>query len=166
MALTCLGLSLSIGIEASYPSRYSLALSPSPELSAENLIRKGVSSYQQKDYPSAQALFQSALEISEASHIPRLQGLSLIYRGMVFQQTQKWIEAEASIINGLSTLKSVNSVEPRLLALGLNAKASVSLHLGRLEQALTEWEQAEKYYQLSQDSVGELRGEGGISLRP
>lgn len=88
--------------------------------------------------------------------------LSLSYLSLAQQELNQWEAAQQSIEHSLTVLQSVTTPSsPGLWAQVLNTQATLQFHLNQLQEALTTWKAAERYY----EQAGNLAGQVNCQIR-
>ena len=102
-----------------------------------------------------QALMRYEQEGNGLAQAQVLSNLSLSW-----QQLGQWSEAEGAIADSLTLLNRVNADSSAqaigILAQTLNTQGSLNFTLGRMHDALTQWEQAADWYAQADDEMGRL----------
>lgn len=132
------------------------AAQPSPQ----SLLQQGLERYTAGEFQAAITLWQSAAQTLQRQGDPLRQGLALIYISTAHQHLGNWPEAQQSLEEGFQILEQGRSADSttweRAWGQALNAQGSLHLALGRPQQALSSWQQAERAYGQVQDLPGQV----------
>ena len=137
-------------------SLHSLALSSPTSIDPSQLVQQAQQAYHTEEFERSIILLQQANQIyqSQEKHLQQVQIFSLI--SLAQQQTGKWQAAEQNIANGLALIETLVSsrLKTQALAQILNAKGHLNFATAKTQQALKDWEKAEKLYRQSSDLLG------------
>lgn len=163
--LTTLSLSLVLTLPAS--STVSPSSQPHfPVAQSQPLQQQGRTLYNAGRFAEAAAIWQQATETYDPTTATPAQQLqqaqSLSYLALAHQELGQWQSAWDTLDQSLDLLLRVPSQDSSdaVHAQALNAKASLLLHLGQVEQAMETWEQAQSLY----ESVGDQPGSWGTQV--
>ncbi len=85
------------------------------------------------------------------------EALSLSYLSLAQQELNQWEAAKQSISQSVELLQTTKpSADTIVWAQILNTQANLQLHTGKAETAIATWQQAQKYYERSGDTMGSL----------
>ena len=137
-------------------SLHSLALSSPTSIDPSQLVQQAQQAYHTEEFERSIILLQQANQIyqSQEKHLQQVQIFSLI--SLAQQQTGKWQAAEQNIANGLALIETLVSsrLKTQALAQIWNAKGHLNFATAKTQQALKDWEKAEKLYRQSSDLLG------------
>ena len=137
-------------------SSHSLALSAPTLIEPSQLVGQAQKAYSVGEFERSIKLLQQANRIyqNQEKHLQQVQIFSLI--SLAQQQIGNWKAAEQNITNGLTLVETLASSEFKTQALAQiwNAKGHLEFATAKTQQALKNWEQAEKLYRQSQDLLG------------
>jgi CHAT domain-containing protein len=168
--VTCLcvllpGLSLpGIGLPGLRPDR-TLASQPrsiaqSAPISAASALQQGRELYQDGQFAAAATLWQQASEAFSQQGDRLQQAMALSNLSLAHQQLGKFAEAKTAITASLQLVAKEKSPDGlQVLAQAWSAQGSLDLATGQPNQALTAWQQAEKYYAAVNDRENFLRNQ-------
>lgn len=124
---------------------------------ARSSFEQGRDLYRLGRFTEAAGVWQSAAQHYQQQGDQLNQALSLSYLSLTYQELHQWEAAHQAIEQSLTLLKTASpSADAILWAQALNTKASLQLHLGQAEAALSHWQQAQKYYQQAGDMLGSI----------
>ncbi|OUC11580.1 MAG: hypothetical protein B0A82_27230 [Alkalinema sp. CACIAM 70d] len=133
--------------------------SPQAQAFAQGLAKltEGRQFYRAGRFGEAIAAWQMATQIYHDLENTSNEALSLSYLALGQQALNQWDTAKQSIDRSIQLLKTANTkVEARLWAQVLNTKAQLLLNTNQADTALELWQQAQKYYEMANDSIGQL----------
>jgi CHAT domain-containing protein len=154
VSLSLLSLCLAIVI---HPATATQPVPAPPVVSAATTspLAQGRQLYQAGRFVEAIAIWQQAEQQYRLAGDRLNQALTLSYLSLAQQDLTQWDAAQDSISQ---SRKLLNGAQPDafLWAQVLNAQASLLLHTGKPEPALTTWQQAQKYYDQAGDRAGSI----------
>ncbi len=124
--------------------------------SPQSLLDEGRQQYQAGRFAEAKTAWQAATQQYQRQGDRLNQSLTLSYLSLAYQDLAEWDAAQDAIDQSLSLLKAVPNVEAVLWAQVLNVQASLLLHRGSAETALSTWQQAQHYYEQAGDREGSI----------
>ncbi len=144
--------------QAMPPPRQEMALTQQA-LDLEQLVEQGRQLYQSRRVAEAVTAWQSALERYRHQGDRPAQIQVRNYLGAAHHQLGQIEQAQALLATNLADLETLKTlgVEPaaRLQAQTFNTTGTLQLAQGDAEAALQSWQEAEKFYQLDQDPLGQ-----------
>ncbi|MBW4507195.1 MAG: CHAT domain-containing protein [Scytonematopsis contorta HA4267-MV1] len=122
-----------------------------------NMLSEGRKLYSLGRFAEAVKAWETAAQQYQAKGERMNEALSLSYLSLAQQELNQWEAAEKSIEQSVKILQTANySADAIIWAQILNTKANLELRKGRGENALTSWQQAQKYYEQAGDTIGSL----------
>jgi CHAT domain-containing protein len=146
-----LGLIFSLGVPMLFPTAAQQPVLT--QQSAEELIQSGKQHYDAGEFAAAVEKLQQAAKIYQATGDVSLQVQALSFTALAQQKLGHWQEAEAAIAESWSLLRN-KQIPNQLRAQVFNAQGQVQLGKGNAEAALESWQDAERFYTQSGDTVG------------
>jgi CHAT domain-containing protein len=140
---------------ASFPARSADSVSVSTPAVKESL-EQGRALYKEGRIVEAIAVWQAASQQFAVSGDVLNQALSLSYVSLAQQELNQWDAAESAIAQSLKLLETTPKADAILWAQALNTQASLQLHLGKADDALENWNRAQKFYDQAGDKQGSL----------
>lgn len=122
----------------------------------------GRSLYQSGQYEAAVTQWQSIVDTHAIGQNSLAQASALSNLSLSYQQLGQWDQAQQAIEESLHLLRSQDETTVDSLAAwarALMAQGSLQLSLGKTEQALAQWQQAEAVYKQSHNVVGTYRAQ-------
>jgi CHAT domain-containing protein len=119
-------------------------------------LDQGRALYKAGKLAEAVSVWQAASQQFAAQGDSLNQALSLSYVSLGQQELNQWDPAQTAIAQSLQLLKASGKADAILWAQALNTQASLQLHLGKADDALDSWKQAQKYYDQAGDKQGSL----------
>ena len=145
-----------LGIILSFNLSTGLSLQGLASSTPSQLVQQAQTAYQIGEFERAIKLLQQANRIyqNQGKHLQQVQIFSLV--SLAQQQIGSWELAEQNIANGLTLVETLQSSKFKTQALAQvwNAKGHLEFAREKNQQALKDWEQAEKLYRQSDDSIG------------
>ncbi|BDA70103.1 hypothetical protein CAL7716_042690 [Calothrix sp. PCC 7716] len=142
------------------PVKASLPVTTTPVVSTSqvnNGLEQGRNLYQSGRFSEAVTAWQTAAQQYriQGDHIN--EALSLSYLSLAQQELNQWEAAKNSIEQSVKILQTTKpAIDAIVWAQILNTQANLQLRTGRAETAIENWQQAQKYYELSGDTIGSL----------
>jgi CHAT domain-containing protein len=120
-------------------------------------LEQGRTLYGAGRFSEAATLWQQAAQGYAAQGDHLNEALSWSYLSLAQQELNQWKDAQVSIEQSLKLLKSATPAADAILwAQALNTQASLQLHSGQAEMAIESWQQAQKFYEQADDTLGSL----------
>jgi CHAT domain-containing protein len=134
---------------------------PDPYLSEEIAREKqGKEFYETGKFNEAISFWQEGLLIDRQQGDKVSQARILSHLSLAYQQLRKWNEARSAISESISLAKSLPTKDRfRVLAQAFNNQGILELAIGKSQQALMSWQDAEKAYAQINDEIGILRSQ-------
>jgi CHAT domain-containing protein len=112
------------------------------------LIQQGKENYRSGQFVEAVAVLQQAADIYDRQGKPLNRSLALNYLSLVYQELGRWEDAQTAIATSLSLLPNPDGSREitQLRAQVLSTQGQLQLALGRAEDALDTWQEAEMLY--------------------
>lgn len=122
-----------------------------------NWLEEGRKLYSFGRFAEAIIAWQTAAKQYQKQGASLNEALSLSYLSLAQQELNQWEAAGKSIEQSVKLLQTHEaSADAIIWAQILNTKANLELRIGHAETALTNWQQAQKYYERSGDTMGSL----------
>ncbi|MBD2772902.1 CHAT domain-containing protein [Iningainema tapete] len=130
---------------------------PVSSFPSTNWLEEGRKLYSFGRFAEAITAWQTAAKQYQKQGDRLNEALSLSYLSLAQQELNQWEAAKKSIEQSVKLLQTAKpSGDAIIWAQVLNTKANLELRIGRAETALTNWQQAQKYYERSGDTMGSL----------
>ncbi len=122
-----------------------------------NWLEQGRNLYRLGRFAEAVVVWQTAAQHYHSQDDRPNEALSLSYLSLAQQELNQWKAAQQSIEGSLKLLQTATPPADAILwAQALNTQASLQLHTGKAETAFESWQQAQKFYEHSGDTMGSL----------
>lgn len=122
-----------------------------------NLLEQGRNLYNQGRFEEAIQAWQTATQQYHHQGDRLNEALSFSYLSLAQQELSQWPAARQSIEQSLKILQTNQpSADAIIWAQILNTQANLQLRTGQTETALSNWQQAAKYYEQAGDTLGSL----------
>ncbi|WP_392533746.1 CHAT domain-containing protein [Nostoc sp. C117] len=122
-----------------------------------NQLEQGRKFYQLGSFAEAITAWQRAAQQYHTQGDGINEALSLSYLSLAQQELNQWEAAKQSIEESVKILQSAKpSGDAIIWAQILNTQANLQLRTGKAENAIENWQQAQKYYEQAGDTMGSL----------
>ncbi|MDZ8189620.1 MAG: CHAT domain-containing protein [Nostoc sp. ChiSLP02] len=161
ISLSILSLCLAVTIT---PARASVSVATNSALNVSvstsestNWLEQGRKLYSSGNFSEAATAWQRAVQNYHSQGDRTNEALSLSYLSLAQQELNQWEAARQSIEQSLKILQTAKpSADAIIWAQILNTQANLKLRTDKAETAIEIWQQAQKYYERSGDTIGSL----------